>query len=82
MESEISSDLAAFVHFAQGRLRDGEGELSPEECLSLYRAQHATDEDIAAVKEALEAMHRGDVGLPVEEFDHYFRQKNGLSPRG
>jgi hypothetical protein len=78
MSTDSFNDLAAFLHFAQGQLREDGTDLSPEECLSLYRSQQASDEDIAAVKEALEAMHRGDVGIPIDEFDHQFRQKNGI----
>jgi hypothetical protein len=81
MSTESFNDLAAFVNFAQGHLRDDGADLTPEECLTLYRTQQASAEDIAAVKEALDAMHRGDIGIPLEEFDRQFRQKNGIAPR-
>jgi hypothetical protein len=80
MSTESFRDLAAFVQFAQGQL-GVENVLSPEECLALYRGQQASEEDISAVKEALEAMHRGDVGIPIDEFDRQFRVKNGIPPR-
>jgi len=81
MSTESVSELAAFVNFAQGQLRHEGADLTPEECLALYRTQQASAEDIAAVKEALDAMHRGDVGVPLEEFDRQFRNKNGIAPR-
>jgi hypothetical protein len=81
MSTESFNDFAAFVNFAQIHLRDDGSDLTPEECLTLYRTQQASAEDIAAVKEALDAMHRGDVGVPLEEFDRQFRQKNGIALR-
>jgi hypothetical protein len=81
MSTESSNDLAAFVNFAQSQLRGDGVDLTPEECLTLYRAQRASADDIAAVKEALDAMHRGDVGVPLEDFDREFRKKNGIAPR-
>ena len=81
MSPESSDDLATFVHFAQSQLRDDGVNLTPEECLTLYRTQRASAADIAAVKEALDAVHHGDVGVPLEEFDREFRRKNGIAPR-
>lgn len=80
MSTDSFNDLAAFVNFAQCQLREDGTSLTPEECLTLYR-QHASADDIAAVREALDAMHRGDVGVPLEEFDREFRKKNGIAPR-
>jgi hypothetical protein len=37
---------------------------------------------IAAVKQALDDMHNGDTGIPLEEFDREFRNRNGLEPKG
>lgn len=81
MHSEASNDLAAFVHFAQGQLRSGENDLSPEECLLRYRGQTASPADIAALREALDAMHRGDTGIPLDEFDREFRRTHGIAAR-
>jgi hypothetical protein len=81
MSADSVNDLAAFVSFAQSQLHERGAELTPEECLTLYRRQQASAEDIAAVREALDAMHRGDVGVPLEEFDREFRRKNGIAPR-
>ncbi len=81
MSTDSVNDLAAFVSFAQSRLHEQGADLTPEECLTLYRSQQVSAEDIAAVKEALDEMHRGDVGVPLEEFDRQFRQKNGIAPR-
>ena len=81
MSTDSFNDLAAFVTFAQSQLRGDGADLSPEDCLALYRSQSASAEDIAAVREALDAMHRGDVGVPLEEFDREFRKRNGIAPR-
>ena len=79
MSTQSSNDLANFVSFAQSQLRHDGVNLTPEECLTLYRTQQASADDIAAVKEALDVMHRGDLGIPLEDFDREFREKNGIS---
>lgn len=81
MSTDSLNDLSAFVNFAECHLRDDGTGLTPEECLALFRAQQASPQDIAAVREALDAMHRGDVGVALEEFDRRFREKNDIPPR-
>lgn len=81
MSADSFSDLSAFVNFAECHLRDDGADLTPEECLSLFRTQQASPKDIAAVREALDAMRCGDAGTALEEFDRRFREANGIPPR-
>ena len=81
MSTDSFSDLSAFVNFAECYLRDDGADLTPEECLALFRMQQASPNDVAAVREALDAMRRGDVGIALEEFDRRFREKNGIPSR-
>ncbi len=86
MANQLGSDFEAFVHFAESQLGNQDAELTPEQCLALYRSQHPRaaelSEGIAAVNEALEAMHAGDTGQPLEEFDRQFRLRNKLPTDG
>ncbi len=82
MSSIESNELASFHSFVSDQLRVGRGNVSPEEALDLWRAQHpapdSEDEETLAVREALEDMRRGDTGLAIDQFDHEFRSRHGL----
>jgi len=56
--------------------------LSPEEELEERRRLHQCEnEDVAAIREALDDMRNGDRGMPFEEFDREFRKRK-LMPHG
>lgn len=65
-----SADLVAFHEFVAEKLRTGGRELSPEECVDLWRAEHPTPREIeasvAAIREAIEQSRRGE-GRPASE---------------
>jgi hypothetical protein len=85
MTTGTQGELSCFHDFLSQKLTSGATQLSPEEVLDLWRAEHpAADEypnDIAALKEALADMEAGDHGLPLEQFDAKFRQRHSI-PRG
>ncbi len=82
MSSDLSPELHQFYQFVGDKLAAGEGELSPEEALDEWRAAHPDSEefaaDVAAVREALDDMGRGDQGTPLAQFDRDFRQRHDL----
>jgi hypothetical protein len=83
--SNESADLTGFHQYIGEQLRQGKPGLSPEEALDMWRAEHPLPEDfeenVAALREALEDMDAGDVGIPAEQFFREFREAHGLPPR-
>lgn len=81
MATDPAADLARFYQFISDRLNSGEP-LSPEEALDLWRAGNPptddSDDTVAAVREALAEMEKGDCGVGLDEFDRAFRQRHGL----
>ena len=82
MATGTQGELSGFHDFLSGKLTSGTAQLSPEEALDLWRAEHpeANDfpNDVAALREALADMEAGDDGLPLEEFDRKFRQRHAI----
>lgn len=82
MSSVAGNELASFHSFVSEQLRQGRGDVSPEEALDLWRSQHPSpdlaDDELAAVQEALDDMRAGDQDLPLNQFDHEFRSRHGL----
>jgi hypothetical protein len=82
MASEITEELRAFHHFLTEKLSVDGVDLSPEEALDEWRRLHpetgAFDEDVAAIREALDDMAKGDSGIPFSEFDRDFRKRHDL----
>ena len=82
MGSDIQLELYQFYVFVGQKLASSEPELSPEEALDEWRAANRSpeqiDEDVAAVREALDDMAQGDVGVPLTKFDQEFRRRHGL----
>ena len=74
-------DLQEFHDFVGERLKLGESKMSPEEALDKWREQHPdeiTEDDLEAIKEALDDVDRGDNGVPFEEFIREFRAQQNL----
>lgn len=84
MSPELQFELAEFNRFVTDRLAD-RPPLSLEEAMDLWRDEQSlsepSDDDVAAVREALEEMDRGVPGIPLDEFDRRFRERHGLPPR-
>ncbi len=82
MPTETIEELRNFHRFLSEKLSAEGIELSPEEALDEWRRQYpqtqATEEDVAAVQEALDDMAKGDRGMAFEEFDRDFRKRHGL----
>ena len=82
MPTEIVEDLREFHRFLTDKLRADGIDLSPEEALDEWRRLHpqtqAFDEEVAAIREALDDMAKGDLGIPFEQFDRDFRKRHNL----
>ena len=79
--SDIPSELAAFHRFIEEQLAGG-AELTPEECLRVWRVEHPNDEEleesVAAVERALAQTERGE-GKRLGDFDRDFRARHGVA---
>jgi len=85
MTADAQFELRGFHEYLGQKLAAGEFALSPEEALDEWRAAHHSEanlaDEVAAVREALDEMAKGDVGVPLVEFDREFRQRHGLPAR-
>ncbi len=83
MSSNTESELASFYRFVGIKLNQQAADLSPEDVLDQWRAEHPAlddeNDDVIAVKQALADMEAGDLGRRWDEFDGEFRQRHGLS---
>lgn len=77
----IPSELETFHRFVGDQLAEG-ADLTPEECLRVWRLEHPAgdelDASVAAVKRALDQAQRGQ-GKTVDDFDRDFRARHGIS---
>ena len=77
----MPNELAAFHAFVGQQVQTGDEELSPEDVLDMWREQHpdpATEDATQEIREALEDMAAGDVGVPFDEFAREFRRRNNI----
>jgi hypothetical protein len=86
MSTHNQGELASFHQFVAIKLSESKVDLSPEEALDLWRAEHPPHEhddidDVTAVKEALADMAAGDAGVSLEDFDRQFRIEFGLGSK-
>jgi len=85
MSADAQFELRGFHQFLGEKLVAGELAISPEEALDEWRAANRSEAelatDVAAVREALDDMANGDVGVPLAEFDRKFRARHGLPTR-
>lgn len=81
MAISFDTDLPEFIEFAQAQLGNGGSQLTPEEVLDLWRAEHPSSnelaESVAAIQRALDQADRGE-GVSWEEFDRAFRARHRL----
>lgn len=84
MPNELRTELEDFTRFVSDRLAMDQS-LSLEEALDLWRAENVSadefDENVTALREALAELDSGNKGIPLDEFDRRFRERNSLSPR-
>ena len=83
MSTQAHGELASFHQFVAIKLAENHADLSPEEAVDMWRAEHPAHEDdgvedVTAAKAALADMAAGDVGIPLEEFDRQFRKEFGI----
>jgi hypothetical protein len=82
MAAQEIDELRDFHRFVGEVLRGSGIDWSPEQALDEWRwlraDSHASDEDVAAIQEALVDMAKGDRGIPYEEFDRDFRRRHCL----
>ncbi len=82
MPTEMIEELREFHRFLSDKLSADEINLSPEEALDEWRRLHpqtqAFDEEVAAIREALDDMVNGDHGIPFDQFDRDFRKRHNL----
>jgi hypothetical protein len=83
MEAKTAEELASFHRFLGQRLESCRADLSPEEAVDLWRAEHPLPSDradtVTALREALADFAQGDRGVPIDEFDR--RSVSGTSCR-
>lgn len=83
MSTDAGNELVSFQHFLAGRVAAGAADLSPEEVVDLWRAEHPDPDEfdvtVFALREALSDMAAGDTGKPLSHFDSEFRQRHGLA---
>lgn len=74
--------IDSFHRFATERIRSG-SDLTIDELYDLWRLEHLTsdelDENVRAVKAALDDFENGDRGVPLEEAIREIRKKHNLS---
>ena len=82
MPAKMTEELRAFHRFLSDKLSADGIDLSPEQALDEWRRlhpqTHASDEEVAAIREALDDMAKGDRGIPFDEFDRDFRKRHNL----
>jgi hypothetical protein len=82
MSVNLNDELQRFNRFVSERIGTGNGDLSPEEALDLWRSENPSEEErtetILAVEEAIEELRAGDPGVSLETFDADFRRQHGL----
>jgi len=82
MPNQTIEELREFHRFLTGKLSAGGIDLSPEEALDEWRQLHPQtqgfDEEVAAVREALDDIAKGDRGMPFDQFDQDFRKRHNL----
>jgi hypothetical protein len=82
MPTEMIEELREFHRFLTDKLITNGSDLSPEEALDEWRRLHpqtqVLDEEVTAIREALDDMAKGDRGIPFDEFDRDFRKRHNL----
>jgi hypothetical protein len=82
MTIERANDLRAFRDFLDAKLSNGDGGLTPQECLDLWEVEsespHERAATVQAIREALDDMRAGDTGIAAREAIAEIRRKHSL----
>ena len=81
MSAIVADELDSFHQFLMDKLKARESRPSPEQVLDEWRSLHPDPAEVEAIRESLVAMHAGDRGVSLEDFDREFRRKNGLASK-
>lgn len=83
MSMPANDELGSFYNYLSERIASGAADLSPEEAIDAWRAEHAPRDDYAetvvALRKAIAEMNAGDRGKSLTEFDGEFRQRHCCS---
>lgn len=81
--STDESELYQFSEFVTGKLESGGSDLTPEQCLELWRLQHPTPsqyaENVRSIQSAIDEMESGNGGTPADELHSRLRSKYSSS---
>jgi hypothetical protein len=79
---DTQTDLKGFRDFVTELLSSGGDDLSPEQCLDMWRISHPSDdlaaEDVAAVYASIEDFKRGERGRPAGQTTQELRKELGI----
>jgi hypothetical protein len=82
MRPQETEELRDFHRFVGEKLSNGDDVLSPEQALDEWRQLHPAaagfEEDLAAIREALDDVAKGDHGMPFDDFDADFHKRHRL----
>lgn len=83
MSADLPGELDAFRQFIAEQVHRGHSDLSPEQCLQSWRAEHPSVEELnestAVLTQAIKEMKTGDRGTPVRDAIDELRRKHGLT---
>jgi hypothetical protein len=85
MSIDSNAELRSFGAYIAELIESGKEVVSPEDALARWRMQNLSpeefDEEVAAIREALDDMEAGDKGRPMEEFLAEVDAQYGFKPR-
>jgi len=77
------SEFFQFSQFVTGKLQSGGAELTPEECLELWRLQHPTSvqyiQNVQTIQAAIDEWENGNPGISADELHSRLRSKYSSS---
>jgi len=77
--STDESELFQFNEFVAGKLQNGGADLTPEQCLELWRLQNPNsaqyDHSVKRIQSAIDEMESGSGGVSADELHSKLRSK-------